>query len=103
MLGAMASSFAEILRSGRAPKPARLGRYTILGELASGGMGTVYLARAHGEGGFERIVALKVCRDEFRNDPEFGEKFLQEARLAARIHHPNVVATLDVGSASDTL
>ncbi|MDI1476781.1 serine/threonine-protein kinase [Polyangium sp. y55x31] len=72
------------------------GRYDKLAEIASGGMATVYLARAHGLGGFERLVAVKEMHPHLAKEPEFVAMFLDEARLAARIRHPNVVATLDV-------
>jgi serine/threonine-protein kinase len=76
--------------------PERLGRYELVAKLASGGMASVYLGRAVGAGGFERVVAIKLCRPELAEDPAFRTMFLDEARLAARIHHPNVVATIDV-------
>ncbi len=76
--------------------PTMLGDYTVLAKIASGGMATVYVARKHGAGGFERLVAIKVCHPHLRDNEEFVSMFLDEARLAARIHHPNVVATLDV-------
>lgn len=59
-------------------------------------MATVHLARAHGAGGFQRFVALKVMHPHIAGEPEFVQMFLDEARLAARIHHPNVVGTSDV-------
>ncbi len=62
-------------------------------------MATVYLARARAVAGFERVVAIKVCHPHLRHEEEFSSMFLDEARLAARIHHPNVVSTLDVGEA----
>ncbi|MDP3214306.1 MAG: serine/threonine-protein kinase, partial [Deltaproteobacteria bacterium] len=74
-----------------------LGRYELLTEIASGGMASVFLGRARGVAGFERVVAVKVCHPHLRVDEEFAEMFLDEARLAAKIHHPNVVSTLDVG------
>ncbi len=74
-----------------------VGRYQLLHEIATGGMATVYLGRARGAAGFERIVAVKVCHPHLRGDEDFASMFLDEARLAARIHHPNVVGTLDVG------
>lgn len=73
-----------------------IGRYETLGVIGKGGMGTVHLARATGVGGFERRVALKVMHEQLLDDPQFVEMFLDEARLSARIHHPNVVATHDV-------
>ncbi|MCB9598304.1 MAG: serine/threonine protein kinase [Sandaracinaceae bacterium] len=77
----------------------RLGRYEVLTQLASGGMATVYVARRGGVAGFERLVAIKVLHPHLAHDGDFISMFLDEARLAARIHHPNVVATLDI---SDT-
>ena len=77
----------------------RLGRYEVLTLLASGGMATVYVARAQGVAGFERLVAIKVLHPHLAHDEDFISMFLDEARLAARIRHPNVVGTLDI---SDT-
>jgi serine/threonine protein kinase len=74
----------------------RFGRYETIQPLATGGMATVYLGRAVGAGGFERRVAIKVMHDHIADDPDFVAMFLDEARLAARIHHPNVVSTIDV-------
>ena len=77
----------------------RLGRYEVLTQLASGGMAAVYVARAQGVAGFERLVAIKILHPHLAHEEEFISMFLDEARLAARIRHPNVVATLDI---SDT-
>jgi serine/threonine-protein kinase len=74
----------------------QLGRYEILTQLASGGMASVYIARAQGVAGFERLVALKVLHPHLAYEQEFISMFLDEARLAARIRHMNVVPTLDV-------
>ncbi len=74
----------------------RLGRYELLGEIASGGMATVFLGRAVGARGFSRLVAIKRMHPHLERDEEFVSAFIEEARLAARIRHPNVVATLDV-------
>lgn len=59
-------------------------------------MASVHLARTIGTGGFGRTVAIKRLHPHLASDPEFVEMFLDEARLASRIHHPNVVSTLDV-------
>jgi serine/threonine-protein kinase len=75
----------------------RLNRYELLAEIASGGMGSVLLARLGGAGGFERLFAIKVMHPHLTSDPQFVGMLLDEARVAARIHHPNVVATVDVG------
>ncbi|MBX3247433.1 MAG: protein kinase [Myxococcales bacterium] len=77
----------------------QLGRYEVLTQLASGGMAGVYVARAKGVAGFERLVAVKVLHPHLAYEDEFISMFLDEARLAARIRHPNVVPTLDI---SDT-
>lgn len=74
----------------------RFGRYETIQPLATGGMAAVYLGRAVGAGGFERRVAIKVMHGHIADDPDFVAMFLDEARLAARIHHPNVVGTIDV-------
>jgi serine/threonine-protein kinase len=72
------------------------GRYELRGELASGGMATVHLARQLGAAGFARIVAVKRLHVCLARDPELVAMFLDEARLVGRIRHPNVVQTLDV-------
>lgn len=74
----------------------QLGRYETIRVLGTGGMATVYLARAEGIGGFERLVALKVLHPHIAKDETFEKMFVDEARLAARIRHPNVVGTLDI-------
>ncbi len=81
----------------------RVGQYELLTALGKGGMAYVYLARKMGSGGFERLVAVKVMHRNIAADEEFVQMFLDEARLAARIHHPNVVSILDLGNDSDQL
>jgi serine/threonine-protein kinase len=78
-----------------------LGRYELIGELARGGMGTVYLARHAGEAGFQRLFAIKVMHPHLAEETEFVDMLRDEARLAARIHHPNVVAIVDIGIQDD--
>jgi eukaryotic-like serine/threonine-protein kinase len=73
-----------------------VGRYALYAELASGGMATVHFGRLMGPVGFARTVAIKRLHPQYAKDPEFVSMFLDEARLAARIQHPNVAATLDV-------
>ena len=73
-----------------------VGRYALYGEIASGGMATVHFGRLLGPVGFSRTVAIKRLHPQFAKDPEFVSMFLDEARLAGRIQHPNAVATLDV-------
>ncbi|MFT3698463.1 MAG: protein kinase [Kofleriaceae bacterium] len=77
--------------------PERLGRYTILRHLASGGMADVLLARTEGIEGFERHVVVKRIKPELAKDKRFIHMFLDEARLAATLHHQNVVQVHDIG------
>ncbi len=79
-----------------AEAPLIVDRYAIYDAIASGGMATVHLGRLIGTAGFLRTVAIKRLHSQFANDPEFTSMFLDEARLASRIQHPNVVSTLDV-------
>ncbi len=81
-----------------ADREGNLGRYALYGEIAAGGMATVHLARLLGPVGFARTVAVKRLHPHLARDPEFVAMFLEEARLAARVRHPNVVSTLDVVS-----
>src|SRR5688572_17008369 len=80
-----------------------VGRYALFGEIAAGGMATVHLARLLGPVGFARTVAIKRLHPHLAKDPEFVGMFLEEARLAARVRHPNVVSTLDVVSEDNEL
>jgi serine/threonine-protein kinase len=73
-----------------------VGRYVLHDVIARGGMAAVHLGRLVGPAGFSRIVAIKRMHPHIASDPEFVAMFLDEARLAARIRHPNVVPTLDV-------
>ena len=84
-----------------APPPARLGRYRLCSELASGGMATVYLARLEDQAGhgFEKFVAVKVVHRHLAHERQFIDMFLDEARLSASIDHPNVCSVFDFGQA----
>src|SRR5690349_5080294 len=75
-----------------------LGRYAICDVIGTGGMATVHLGRLLGPVGFSRTVAVKRMHPHLASDPEFVTMFLDEARLAARVQHANVVSTLDVVS-----
>ncbi len=77
-------------------QPLLVGRYAIYDEIASGGMASVHFGRLLGPVGFTRTVAIKRMHAQFAKDPEFVAMFLDEARLAARIRHPNVVSVIDV-------
>ncbi|MDP9152138.1 MAG: serine/threonine protein kinase [Myxococcota bacterium] len=69
-----------------------------MAELARGGMGNVYLVVAQGPGGFNKLLAMKELKPELSDDPTYVSMFLDEARLAARLNHPNIVQTNEVGS-----
>ncbi|MEO7113820.1 MAG: serine/threonine-protein kinase, partial [Polyangiaceae bacterium] len=75
-----------------------IGRYALYAPIASGGMATVHFGRLHAAGGFSRTVAIKRLHSQYASQPEFVDRFLDEARIAARIRHPNVIPTLDVVS-----
>jgi len=79
-----------------APRALIVGRYALYGEIASGGMATVHFGRLLGPAGFSRMVAIKRLHPQLAKETEFVSMFLDEVRLAARVQHPNVVATLDV-------
>jgi serine/threonine protein kinase len=83
--------------------PHVVGRYALYDKIASGGMATVHLGRLLGPVGFARTVAIKRLHPQFAEDPDFVSMFLDEARLVARINHPNVVPTIDVVSTGDEL
>lgn len=70
--------------------------YEVLGEIATGGMATVYLGRLRRSLGFARLVAIKCMHPQFARDPSFVSMFVDEARITARLRHPNVVPTLDI-------
>ncbi|MBA3502407.1 MAG: serine/threonine protein kinase, partial [Deltaproteobacteria bacterium] len=80
----------------------QLGKYQLIHRLASGGMASVYLARATGPGGFVRHVVLKTLRTKGVADPALVPMFLDEARLAASLHHRNIAQVFDVGSEDGT-
>jgi serine/threonine-protein kinase len=81
--------------------PTPVGRYLLYDEVARGGMASVHFGRLTGPAGFSRTVAIKKLHAEYASDPEFCAMFLDEARLAARVRHPNVVSVLDVVSLGD--
>jgi eukaryotic-like serine/threonine-protein kinase len=74
-----------------------VGRYELIHRLGHGGMAAVYLGRATGRAGFEKLVAVKVIHPHLAAEQEFVDMFLDEARIAARLHHPNVVEIHDLG------
>jgi len=79
-----------------APKPSRIGGFELLATLGKGGMGTVLKAR---QISMDRVVALKVLPPNLAKNQDFVQRFLREARSAAKLNHPNIVQGIDVGEA----
>jgi len=76
--------------------PTVLGKLTLLGQIGAGGMARIFLARARGLGGFEKLVVVKQILPHLAEDAEFIARFFQEARLAATLDHPNIASVYDV-------
>ena len=98
------SSWAVTMRSeaessvrGATDEVQTVGRYQLCFQIAKGGMASIYVARARGPAGFEKLVALKRVRAALAAEPEFIEMFLDEARIASRISHANVCTVFDFG------
>jgi len=77
------------------------GRFELLLEMGSGGMATLFLSRIRGPQNFEKLIAIKKIHDHLSKEDEFVDMFLDEARISAMIHHPNVVQIFDLGSIDD--
>jgi serine/threonine protein kinase len=84
------------------PIGTQLGRYTVLKPLTASGLTEVVLARAAGMGGFAHHVVIKAIRASKGTDPSFISSFVDEARLAASLHHHHIVQVHDVGHEGDT-
>jgi serine/threonine-protein kinase len=82
---------------------ARLGRYELLIPIAYGGMARVWAARLHGQRGFSKTVAIKTILPHLAHNPEFERMFLDEARIAAGVHHPNVTEIYELGEEGSVL
>ncbi len=100
-----ADSKQEVALLSSVPPPAlgrdKIGRYEIIYPVAAGGMATVYVARLSGPAGFEKLVAIKVIHPHLATQQIFVDMFLDEARLAAGIHHPNVGEIFETGKDGD--
>ena len=81
----------------------RLGRYELLVPIARGGMARVWAARLNGQRGFQKLVAIKVILPHLADEPEFERMFLDEARIASGVHHPNVCEIYELGEEKRTL
>jgi serine/threonine protein kinase len=80
----------------------RLGRYQVQAKLAQGGMAEIFLAKALGVMGFERLVAIKLIHSQLTRDQEFVKMFIDEARISMHLHHRNIVQVFDLDRAGDT-
>lgn len=77
----------------------QIGGYEVVAEVGRGGMAAVYAVRKEGPGGFDKLLAVKLLLPHLANDEAVSRTVLDEARIAAYIHHPNVVEVMDIGSA----
>jgi serine/threonine protein kinase len=77
--------------------PSRLGRYELLGRLATGGMAEIYLARLAGEAGFEKIVVVKRLHPALAAADDYVQMFVDEGKLVARLDHPNICEVHELG------
>ena len=80
----------------------KLGKYQLIRRLAMGGMAELFLARATAIHGFEKVVVLKRILPQHAENDDFIRMFLAEARLAATLHHPNIVQVYDIGEDNGT-
>ncbi len=81
----------------RSFQPVGLGKYLLLEKIGSGGMAEIYRAKTFAGHGFEREYAVKKILPHLVDDREFLDMFIDEARLAAQLHHPNIVQVFDLG------
>jgi len=80
------------------PQPISFGKYTLFERIGRGGMADVFKARVQGPAGFERIFVVKRILPHLSDDPTFTRMFIDEAKLAARLNHPNIVQVFELGS-----
>jgi serine/threonine protein kinase len=85
-----------------ARKPVRFGKYTLVDRIAVGGMAEIFLARQAGLEGFEKTIVIKRIRPHLSKQPNFVKMFLNEAKLAAQLNHPNIVQIYDLGKISES-
>jgi serine/threonine-protein kinase len=78
-------------------QPVQFGKYILLSRIALGGMGELYLAQLRAAGGFEKLVVIKRILPHLTDQREFVQMFVEEARTAARISHPNVCQIYELG------
>ena len=75
----------------------RLGRYELLARLATGGMGEIFLGRLEGAAGFEKLYVIKRVLPHLADDARFRTMLVDEARIAAKMSHPNICQVYELG------
>ncbi len=83
-------------------KPVRFGKYTLIDRIAVGGMAEIFLARQAGLEGFEKTIVIKRIRPHLSKQSNFVKMFLNEAKLAAQLNHPNIVQIYDLGKIGES-
>lgn len=78
-------------------KPVQFGRYTLVAQLATGGMGEIYLARMEGPQGFEKFCVIKKILPHLASEPDFVERFVNEAKTLVKLTHGSIAQVLDMG------
>ncbi|HZN92186.1 MAG TPA: protein kinase, partial [Myxococcales bacterium] len=78
------------------------GSYQLIKRLATGGMAQIYLARQKGPEGFEKLLVVKRILPHLAENADFVRMFLDEARIAARLNHPNIVQIFNLGAQDDS-
>jgi serine/threonine protein kinase len=80
------------------PQPIQFGKYTLFERIGRGGMADVFKARVQGPAGFERVFVVKRILPHLSDDPTFTKMFIEEAKMSARLSHPNIVQVFELGA-----
>ena len=83
------------------PQPIPFGKYTLFERIGRGGMADVFKARIQGPAGFERTFVVKRILPHLSDDPSFTKMFIDEAKIAAKLSHPNIIQVFELGSVDD--
>ena len=96
MAPAVASKFSPVAT--QLPEPIQFGKYTLFERIGRGGMAEVYKGRIQGPAGFERVFVVKRILPHLSDDTSFIKMFVEEAKLSARLNHPNIVHIFELGA-----
>ncbi len=80
------------------PQPIQFGKYTLFERIGRGGMADVFKGRVQGPAGFERVFVVKRILPHLNDDPTFNKMFIEEAKMSARLNHPNIVQVFELGA-----